>query len=81
MENSDGLLCNSKKIQRTKILPLRWIGNISGEFAANHLVEAIHMDDHDDHSFMYQFHGRMWLIFNKPYTWWGTYYIIDTGKW
>ena len=81
MDNSDGLLRNSRKIQKTKILPLNWIANVFGEVAAEHLVKAIHMDDHDDHSFMYHFHSRMWIIFHKPYTWWGTYYIIDTEKW
>jgi hypothetical protein len=23
----------------------------------------------------------MWVLLNKPYEWWGTYYQIDTDKW
>ena len=76
MADYDGFLKNSVKHQRTKILPLRWIGNISSNIATKHLIEAIHMNDHDDYGFMYHFHGRMWLIFNKPYQLWGTYYTV-----
>lgn len=77
MANSDGFLNKFTKIERTKIVPLRWIGNYCGGIAGHHLVKAIHMDDHDDHSFMYHFHGRMWITFNKPYERWGTYYKMD----
>jgi hypothetical protein len=80
MEDYDGFL-RSKKIQRTKIVPLRWIGNLCGEIATTHLVEAVHMSDHDDHGFVYKYHSIMWMIFNKPYMKWGTFYSIDTSHW
>jgi len=71
------------KIQKTKILPLRWIGNFCGEYAGNHLVKAIDLDEELDSNlgFRYKYHAKMWVILNKPYERWGTYYIIDTDKW
>ena len=36
-----GNMMKTTKIQRTKILPLRWIGNFLGEYAGNHLIKAI----------------------------------------
>jgi len=71
-----------KKVQKTKILPLRWIGNICGEFAGNHLIKAIDLDEElDSHlSFSYKYHAKMWVILNKPYERWGTYYFIDLDK-
>ena len=74
---------HSTKIQKTKILPLRWIGNFCGEFAGNHLVKAIDLDEELDSnlSFRYKYHAKMWVILNKPYERWGTYYTIDTDKW
>jgi hypothetical protein len=61
-------------IQKTKILPLRWIGNIFGDIAATYLQKALH---YDDHGFAYRYYSRMWIILNKPYKWWGTYYELD----
>ena len=81
MEDYDGFLNHLTTIQKTKILPLRWIGNICGEFASNHLVKVLHYDDHDDHGFVYRYHGFIWKYLNKPYTWWGTYYIVDMEAW
>ena len=65
------------KYQKTRVLPLRWIGNISGEFAGNHLVKAVYMDEDGDIGFSYRYHAFMWKYLNKPYKWWGTYYILD----
>jgi hypothetical protein len=81
MENSDGFLSNSKTIQRTRIVPLRWIGNLCGEIANTHLIEVMHMLDHDDTGFVCRYHSIVWRIFNKPYMWWGTFYSIDTSQW
>ena len=77
MENLDGYPKKITTHQKTKILPLRWIGNICGEIAASNLVWVLHYDDHDDHGFAYRYRSIMWLVFNKPYTWWGTFYQID----
>jgi len=83
MENSDGFLSNSKTIQKTKIVPLRWIGNFLGGYAGNHLVKAIHLDESLDSNlgFRYKYHAKMWKYLNKPYEWWGTYYQVDIDKW
>jgi hypothetical protein len=79
MENLDGFLSRSKTIQKTRILPLRWIGNFLGEYAGNHLVKAIDLDEALDSNlgFRYKYHAKMWKILDKPYQWWGTYYELD----
>ncbi len=65
------------KHQRTKILPLRFIGNVCGGFACNHLFKAMCLDEDGDNGWRYRYHGKMWVILNKPYKLWGTYYIMD----
>ena len=72
-----------KKIQKTKILPLRWIGNFCGGYAGNHLVKAFNLDEQLDSNlgFRYKYHAKMWVILNKPYERWGTYYMIDMETW
>jgi hypothetical protein len=65
------------KIQKTKILPLRWIGNLFEKISSPHLMKALHYDDHDDHGFAYKYHSVMWTILRRPYKWWGTYYELD----
>jgi hypothetical protein len=71
------------KIERTRIWPLRWIGNSLGGYAGNHLVKAIDLDEQLDSnlSFRYRYHAKMWVILNKPYELWGTYYEVDMEKW
>jgi hypothetical protein len=75
------MLNHSTKIQRTKIWPLRWIGNISGEFAGNHLVKCVNMDEDEEFGWRYKYHAKMWKYLNKPYELWGTYYTIDMDSW
>jgi hypothetical protein len=65
------------KHQKTNILPLRWIGNICGEFAGNHLVKAFALDENHNLGLRFKYHSKMWKYLNKPYELWGTYYIID----
>ncbi len=74
---------NLTTIQKTRILPLRWIGNFLGGYAGNHLVKAIDLDESLDSNlgFRYKYHAKCWKYLNKPYEWWGTYYILDTDKW
>ncbi len=68
------------KHQKTKILPLRWIGNICGEFAGNHLVKAFDLDEDDNLGLRFKYHAKMWKYLNKPYELWGTYYIIELDE-
>jgi hypothetical protein len=67
------------EIQKTKIVPLRWIGNFCGEYAGNHLVKAIDLDESLDSQLglRFKYHAKMWKYLNKPYEWWGTYYMVD----
>ena len=75
------MINHSTKIERTRILPLRWIGNISGEFAGNHIVKCVNMDEDQELGWRYKYHAKMWKILDKPYQWWGTYYTIDMDAW
>jgi hypothetical protein len=77
MANSDGFLNKSTKIQKTRIWPLRVIGNLCGGFAGNHLFKAMLLDENGKNGLRYKYHAKMWTILNKPYEWWGTYYILD----
>jgi hypothetical protein len=75
------MINHSTKTQRTKILPLRWIGNFLGEYAGNHLVKCVNMDEDEDFGWRYKYHAKMYKILNKPYELWGTYYTIDMAAW
>lgn len=75
MADYDGF--HSKKIEKTKILPLRWIANKCGEIADPHLLHAMHYDDHDDHGIAFKYHAIMWRMFSKPYMKWGTFYSVE----
>ena len=77
MAKSDGFRNRLTKTERTNILPLRWIGNLSGEFAADHLLKAVYMDEDGDFNWRYKYHAKMWKHLNKPYERWGTYYELD----
>ena len=75
------MINHSTKHQRTKIIPLRWIGNICGEFAGNHIVKCVNMDEDEEYGWRYKYHAKMYKILNKPYELWGTYYIVDIDAW
>ena len=84
MERKSGyqkMINHSTKTQRTKIFPLRWIGNICGEFAGNHIVKCVNMDEEEDFGWRYKYHAKMWKYLNKPYELWGTYYTINMDAW
>jgi hypothetical protein len=80
MENSDGFLKNITKVQKTRILPLRWIGNLCGEIASNSLVKAFDLQDQDNFGYRFKFHCKVWKYVDKPYRWWGTYYTVDLDE-
>ena len=65
------------KHQKTNILPLRWIGNICGEISSNSLVKAWDLDEDDNLGYRFKFHCKVWKYLDKPYRWWGTYYIMN----
>jgi hypothetical protein len=75
------MINHSSKTERTKILPLRWIGNFLGEYAGNHLVKCVNMDEDEEYGWRFKYHAKMWRILNKPYELWGTYYMIDMDAW
>jgi hypothetical protein len=68
---------NLTTIQKTKIVPLRWIGNFIGGYATNHLVKCFDLNEDNNLGLQYKYHAKMWKYLNKPYEWWGTYYQLD----
>jgi hypothetical protein len=80
MENLDGLIESSTKHNRTKILPLRWIGNICGNIAVEFLVHAVILDEDGNNGLRYNIYSKIWNVLNKPYSKWGTYYKINIKK-
>jgi predicted amidohydrolase len=80
MAGSGGFLKNSTKHQRTKILPLRWIGNQCSLIAINSLIKAFKLQEDGNLGYRFKFHSKIWHYFNKPYTWWGTYYRMNLEK-
>lgn len=75
------MINHSTKVEKTKVLPLRWIGNLLGGYATNHLVKCVNMDEDEEYGLRYQYHAKMWKYLNKPYELWGTYYTIDMDAW
>ena len=67
------------KIEKTRIWPLRVIGNFCGGFAGNHLFKALMLEEalDVDLGFRHKYHAKCWKYLNKPYSWWGTYYQLD----
>jgi hypothetical protein len=80
MEKSAGYLSNANKMQRTKILPLRWIGNFCEKPAKYHLNMSLHYMDHDDYGLVCRYHAYASTLLYKPYFWWGTYYELNMEK-
>jgi hypothetical protein len=70
-------MTQTTKIEKTRIWPLRVIGNFLGGYAGNHLVKCFDYDEDGKYGFAYKYHAKMWKYLNKPYEWWGTYYQLD----
>ena len=77
MEKSDGFLNKITKHQKTKILPLRWIGNVCGEISSNSLVKAWDLDEQENYGYRYKIHCNVFKYLDKPYRLWGTYYQME----
>jgi hypothetical protein len=75
------MINHSTKIQKTRIWPLRWIGNFCGEYAGNHLVKSLDLDEDNNLGLRFKYHAKMWKYLNKPYERWGTYYSLDLDAW
>jgi hypothetical protein len=80
MEKSDGFPNSAKKIQKTNVLPLRWIGNLCEKPANYHSNMSLHYMDHDDYGLACRYHAYASTLLYKPYYWWGTYYELKMEK-
>jgi len=81
MGNLDGFLGSSKKIQKTKIVPLRWFANGISSIGSTCLVKAAYLDEDGDYRFKYRFYSKVWKVANFFYSRWGTYYELDRAAW
>jgi hypothetical protein len=81
MENLDGFLGSSKKIQKTKIVPLRWFANGISSVGTTCLVKAVYLDEDGDYGLKYRFYSKVWKVANFFYSRWGTYYELDMAAW
>jgi hypothetical protein len=81
MANSDGYLNKITKIEKTKILPLRWFGNACSAIATRSLLKAFDLDEQGSYGYRFKLHSNVWKKLNKPYERWGTYYTVDTSSW
>jgi hypothetical protein len=80
MEDYNGYRWKFTKQEKTKILPLRWFGNLCEKPAAYNLGMAIHYSDHDDHGLAFKYYAISSNILYKPYFWWGTQYKMEIDK-
>jgi len=80
MADYDGFPWRSEKIEKTKILPLRWISNWLSYVATEHLIKAITLGEADNYGFKHRYHTKMWTYLYRPYQRWGTSYKIDLDK-
>ena len=80
MEDYDGYLKKFTKIQRTKILPLRWFANLCEIPAHYHLQRFLRCDDLNIRGTVYRYHAFMSNLFYKPYLKWGTVYALDKSE-
>jgi hypothetical protein len=80
MEDYDGYLEKFIKVQRTKILPLRWLGNLLSIPATNSLLKAFELQEADKIGYRFKFHVLVFKFLYKPYEKWGTYYSNEGSK-
>ena len=66
MDDSDGFLRMSQKINKTKILPLRWFATLCNYIATRSLVKAFDLQGQNE-GYRFKFHCKVWKYFNKPY--------------
>ena len=75
-----GGLVKTTKVERTRILPLRWIGNICEDISTTSLEKTWSLQDQGNFGYRLKFHNWVWNYVNKPYEWWGTYYKLDLSE-
>jgi len=39
------------------------------------------MDEDQEYGWRYKYHAKMYVLLNKPYEKWGTYYTVDMDAW
>lgn len=80
MEDYSGSPWRSGKIEKTKILPLRWISNRLSYIATTHLMKSIELSESNNYGWKNRYHTKMWIYLYMPYQKWGTYYSLDMNK-
>ena len=65
------------RVDKTNILPLRWIANALGHIAIRSLTKAFDLQEQDNLGYRFKFHCKVWHYLDKPYHKWGTFYTVD----
>jgi hypothetical protein len=80
MADYDGFPWRSQKIEKTQILPLRWISNWLSNVAIGHLTKAIQLSEANNYGWKNTYHTKMWVYLYMPYQKWGTTYSLNMNK-
>ncbi len=65
------------KINKTKILPLRWFANACGDIAGRSIMHISYNDELENFGWRYKLHSTIWKITWPIYYKFGTFYEFD----
>jgi len=65
------------KINKTKVLPLRWFANMCGSIAGWAIMRISYQDELEDFNWRYKLHSTIWKITWPTYYRFGTMYEWD----
>lgn len=68
---------NDIKINKTKVLPLRWFANICGSISGWAIMRISYQDELEDFGWRYKLHSAIWKITWPIYYRFGTFYEMD----
>ena len=76
--SGDSRTMNDVKINKTKVLPLRWFANMCGSIAGWAIMNISYYDELEDFNWRYKLHYYIWKTTWPIYYRFGTFYeIID----
>jgi hypothetical protein len=75
-------LDHMQRIEKTKIIPLRWISNLFNHIGTPHLIKAFGRPNHGGaDGLKRKYHVFMYKWTDAIYKKWGTVYTIDIDAW
>jgi len=67
---------NNVKINKTKVLPLRWLANMCGDIAGWAIMRISYHDELENFGWRYKLHSTIWKMTWPMYYKFGTFYEI-----